>query len=340
MCYQEFWWYERYMRLRTLDLFCGGGGSSWGAQSAGAEIVAGIDAWGIATETFQTNFPGASVFNTRLTRRTKPDRFDSIGEIDLLLASPECTNHTCARGNRPGNEESRRTAHYVTKFAEHFAPRWIVIENVIHMKSWHGYESLVQVLQALGYKVRPQTLEASFFGVPQTRRRLFLMCDRVQVPELVAFQKKPAKPARSILDPVGTYASRPLFCESRAANTIARYKRGLKELGYGEDFLLVYYGTDGSGGWQTLDVPLRTLTTLDRFGLITWRGKRPHLRMLQVPELRRAMGFDLCNVGRSFELNHGSRRDKVMLLGNGVAPPVMESIVRQMTAAEAIMAAE
>jgi len=57
-------------------------------------------------------------------------------------------------------------------------------------------------------------------------------------------------------------------------------------------FLLVYYGTDGSGGWQPLDRPLRTLTTLDRFGLVTWKGDTPMLRMLQVPELQRAMGFD------------------------------------------------
>ena len=43
--------------------------------------------------------------------------------------------------------------------------------------------------------------------------------------------------------------------------------------------------TDGSGGWQPLDRPLRTLTTLDRFGLVTWDGNQPMLRMLQVDEL-------------------------------------------------------
>jgi hypothetical protein len=39
-----------------------------------------------------------------------------------------------------------------------------------------------------------------------------------------------------------------------------------------------------------LDRRLRTLTTLDRFGLVTWEGREPMLRMLQVDELRRAMG--------------------------------------------------
>jgi hypothetical protein len=36
-----------------------------------------------------------------------------------------------------------------------------------------------------------------------------------------------------------------------------------------------YYGTDKAGGWQSLDKPLRTITTLDRFGVIQWKGKKP-----------------------------------------------------------------
>ena len=51
----------------------------------------------------------------------------------------------------------------------------------------------------------------------------------------------------------------------------------------------------------------------------------PTLRMLQVPELKRAMGF-----GDEYELPHGTRRDKIKLLGNGVCPQVMEAIVDQL----------
>jgi hypothetical protein len=75
-------------------------------------------------------------------------------------------------------------------------------------------------------------------------------------------------------------------------DTLARAHRAMIALGEGEPFLIVHYGTDGSGGWRPLDRPLRTLTTLDRFGLVTWKDGTPMLRMLQVPELRRAMGFD------------------------------------------------
>lgn len=315
------------MPVRTLDLYCGGGGSSWGARAAGAEIVAGIDAWDVATKNFQANFPGARVFKRTLTARTDPAKFDEIGDIDLILASPECTNHTCARGNRPQNEASRQTALHVTKFVQHFRPRWVVIENVIQMQTWDGYSELLTRLKKLDYHVTPQVLEASTFGVPQKRRRLFLMCDRVQKPLPIEPTPTPPVAAASILESSGKYVSRPLYRDGRAKSTIARYRRGLKELGHGTDFLLVYYGSDGSGGWQTLDVPLRTLTTLDRFGLITWRGKRPFLRMLQVPELLKAMGFERCKADRPYQFSHGSRRDQIMQIGNGVAPPVMEAIV-------------
>jgi len=50
--------------------------------------------------------------------------------------------------------------------------------------------------------------------------------------------------------------------------------------------------------------------------------------MLQVPELRRAMGFS-----DAYKLQ-GSRRDKVRILGNGVAPPVMEAIVSQLCSSD------
>jgi site-specific DNA-cytosine methylase len=76
----------------------------------------------------------------------------------------------------------------------------------------------------------------------------------------------------------------------------------------------------------SLDRPLRTLTTLDRFGLVTWEGREPMLRMLQVDELRRGMGFPT-----RYRFDQGSRRDKIKMIGNGVCPPVMEAVVDGLT---------
>jgi DNA (cytosine-5)-methyltransferase 1 len=320
--------------MRTLDLFCGGGGSSWGAHAAGAEIVCGIDAWPLAVRTFLSNFPRTSALNLTLDDSSGPDVLGSIGEIDLILSSPECTNHTCAKGAAPRDESSKRTANYVLNFARALRPRWIVLENVIHMRGWLGYDPLISCLERLGYNVRAQVLDAAAFGVPQTRKRLFLMCGREHLPPPVRIPRRRQRSVSDILDPPGTWQSRPLRSAERAAATLERANRAIRELGSGVPFLIVYYGSDGSGGWQPLDRPIRTLTTLDRFGLVTWDGRTPMLRMLQVPELRRAMGFNA-----HYKLEHGTRRDRIRLLGNGVCPPVMEAVVRTLTAEQAALVA-
>ena len=314
------------MKLRTLDLFCGGGGSAWGAKAAGATIVCGIDAWDLAVQTFEANFCSARAINLTLNENSCPKLVPHLGHIDLILASPECTNHTCAKGSRPRDEESKRTARYVLNFAKGLNPRWIVLENVVHMRSWHGYDPLISEIENLGYKVLPQILDASNFGVPQKRRRLFLLCDREQMPSPVEVPQCPPGTVESdvVLWNEG-WNSKPLYLAKRAHATIARAERAMKALGKGVPFLIVYYGSDGSGGWQPLDRPIRTLTTLDRFGLVTWNGNTPMLRMLQPPELQRAMGF-----GEGYKLEHGSRRDRIKLMGNGVCPPVMEAVVRSL----------
>ena len=107
---------------------------------------------------------------------------------------------------------------------------------------------------------------------------------------------------------------------------LARAERGISALGRGNPFLIVYYGSDGPGGWQSLDRPIRTLTTLDRFGLVTWQGKEPMLRMLQVEELIRAMGSPGIH-----QFKRGTRRDRIKMLGNAVAPPVMAAIVETLS---------
>ena len=315
--------------IPTLDLFCGGGGSSLGASQAGARIVGAVDGWEMATKTFATNFPDASVRNVRLHRRSNRRLFGEIGDVKLLLASPECTNHTCARGTLDWDEESRDTALYVLNYARAFQPRWIVIENVVQMRNWSKYLALIEALEE-DYWVTPQVLDAANFATPQSRRRLFLLCDRqAKPPDLSHFRSSCRRNAADIVDPPGTWATKPLYREGRAVDTLARAERAIAEMGEGVPFLIVYYSTDGGGGWQRLDRPLRTLTTLDRFGLVEWHRGEPSLRMLQVPELKRAMGFP-----DAYELIHGSRRDRIKLLGNGVCPPVMRHIVSALTGSE------
>ncbi|MBO6864179.1 MAG: DNA cytosine methyltransferase [Alphaproteobacteria bacterium] len=322
--------------MRTLDLFCGAGGSSAGARAAGAEILAGIDLDPIATTTFQDNFQTAKVFTNRLEELRISEVKRSIGKIDLLLASPECTNHTCAKGSAPRNEESRATAMHVVDYAEAFSPRWFVMENVVHMRPWSRYEEMKNALQGLGYNLQELVVDASHHGVAQSRRRLFLVGDRNKSPGITLPENcRRKRTVKGILDRPGKWRTTPLYSEKRAKDTLARAERAFEALGTDSSFLIVYYGTDGSGGWQPLTRPLRTITTVDRFALVVPSENGPQMRMLQVPELRRAMGFET-----RFSFEHGTRRDRIRLLGNGVCPPVMEAVVRSLTKTEADAASE
>jgi DNA (cytosine-5)-methyltransferase 1 len=178
---------------------------------------------------------------------------------------------------------------------------------------------------ALGYHVKQQELNARDFGVPQTRNRLFVICSEEDDIEDVSFPGNNVRLARDVIDFRGNYAYAPLYSPKRATATIERAERAMAIVGRKDPFLVVYYGTDGSGGWQSIEQPLRTVTTIDRFAFVKPSRSGHLMRMLQPEELKLAMGFP-----PSYKLEAGTRRDKIKLMGNAVCPPVMESIVKML----------
>jgi DNA (cytosine-5)-methyltransferase 1 len=313
--------------LRALDLFCGVGGSSYGASMAGIKVVGAVDMWSLAHNTYLDNFPDTR-FYPQKAEDISPKKIEKeLGPIQLILASPECTSHTCARGNREQSEASNLTAFEVNRFARVLRPRWIVVENVIQMRLWKRYQEWLAELEQLGYRCRDQLLNAADFGVPQSRKRLFIMCDLEGMPpEVLPSPGRKIRPARAIISYNGTFSFSRLDSKRRAKPTLERAKRAMANLGNHAPFLIVYYGSDGAGGWQRLNVPLRTVTTLDRFAYVRRRKNGHEMRMLQVPELKKAMGFPA-----RYRLNHGVRRDKIRLLGNAVCPPVIKAIIQAIT---------
>jgi DNA (cytosine-5)-methyltransferase 1 len=315
-------------RITAIDLFCGAGGSSWGARLGGAEIVAGFDSSESAGYAFINNFPHAKFFLGRLEDVSPRSVMRAVGPIDLLLASPECTNHSLAKGAARRSEKSRETALQVLRFAQSLKPRWIVVENVRGMRGWTKYRSLLKKLQGLGYRVSEQVLNAADFGVPQRRRRLFLVCDRERTPPTLRPPRTKHIDISRVINMNGKYPLSPLRTKRRAKATLERAGRAITALGKRSSFLLVYYGSDYAGGWQSLKTSLRTITTLDRFALVKPRKHGHVMRMLQVPELKAAMGMPA-----TFSLGRGTRREQIFRIGNAVCPPVMRAVVRALTKA-------
>lgn len=309
-----------------VDLFCGAGLGARGAVRGGGIPLLGLDAWELATRTYQANFPGAAV----VTEKIENVNAKALGRLykpDVLLTSPECTSHSIARGARPGSELSRETAIGIVPWVEAMKPRWLIVENVNRMKQWDRHDELVRTIEELGYTVSDMLLNSAEFGAAQARKRMFLVCDRqgttVTREALLALGDHGQRVARDIINWKADYPVTELYKAGRAQATLDRAERAITALGRGVAFIIVYYGSDYAGGWQALDVPLRTVTTIDRFGLVTWKGDTPFLRMLQPDELLKAMGG-----GSEHTLPHGNRREKVKLCGNGVCSDVMTAIFK------------
>jgi DNA (cytosine-5)-methyltransferase 1 len=312
--------------LRALDLFCGAGGSSRGAKMAGVEVVAAVDLWQLAEATYADNFPNARFYRKRCEELTPRSIKRKTPKIDILLASPECTSHTCAKGASPRSEKSRSTAFEVIRFAKAFRPRWIIVENVVHMRSWRRFQFWLTAIAKLGYYTRVQVLNAADFGVAQSRRRLFVTADLKGFPPPVTSTTSRRVPVTELIESDSGFRYSMLHKKGRAKPTLARARRAMKKVGLTKPFLIVYYGSDGAGGWQRIDRPLRTITTVDRFGYVRPSKKGHEIRMLQVPELSRAMGFPEDHV-----FLRGTRRDKIKLIGNAVCPPVMAAVIESLT---------
>ena len=297
---------------------------------AGVQPVGGIDLWRIATTAYEANF-GTPTWCERIEDLDPLRVQKTTGKIELLLASPECTNHSVAKGKAPRCEKSRQTAFHVVRFAKALKPRWIVVENVTSMRHWAAYETWWNALKDLGYQLKEMSLRSEYFGVPQSRRRLFVVGDLHAEPRIAV-----EKTSRRITT-IGQVIDRlhreghewnagHLDSRKRAKPTLERIDRAFAELGRKTPFLVVYYGTDAAGGWQALDRPLRTITTLDRFALVAPNGRGHTMRMLQPLELAAAMGFPA-----DYRWPQSTRREKIRLIGNAVCPPVIKAVVEALT---------
>ncbi|MBN1233310.1 MAG: DNA cytosine methyltransferase [Candidatus Coatesbacteria bacterium] len=312
--------------IKLFDLFCGGGGSSWGAFMLGIDPIAALDKWDIAASTYSLNFRNAKVFCTEAGSISLNYIAKEIGRIDLLIASPECTNHSLARGNKPQCERSKETAFEVIRFARFFKPRWLVVENVEQMRKWKRFEEWKRELEKIGYKIKINILDSIFFNVPQTRRRLFIIGDSEEFPEFPSQQKKTDIKIKDIInyrEPAKGWNFTQLVTPNRSVKTLKRAQKAIMELGDTKPFLLVYYGM--GKGYLDLNQPFRTITTHDRFAYVVPTENGHKIRMLQPEELAKAMGFP--DEHRWATIN---KQEKVKIIGNAVCPPVMRSVLEKL----------
>lgn len=162
--------------INVLDLFCGCGGLSYGFESAGYNIVLGIDNDKKALETFELNHKGAKSICGDITVLHKQDIDKATGNktIDVIIGGPPCQGMSLSGPRRFDDPRNKLYFSYI-RLVEEIRPKAFVIENVPGLVSLFGgqiKDSIIKRLTDLGYTVRYQIICAADYGVPQTRRRV------------------------------------------------------------------------------------------------------------------------------------------------------------------------
>lgn len=178
------------MRTKTvIDLFCGAGGLSEGFRQAGFHVLAGNDFFDAAGETFAATHKEATFLPGAIQQYSADDFLAAAqlrrGELDVLVGGPPCQGFSVYNHQRGLHDERSSLYREYLRLVSGLQPNWIVLENVTGMTSAGGgaaVDAILTGLRDLGYAVEARILRAEEYGVPQERRRLVFIGNRIGAP--------------------------------------------------------------------------------------------------------------------------------------------------------------
>ena len=337
----------------TVDLFAGGGGASTGIEAAtGVPVDVAVDHDAIAIRVHEDNHRDTLSFRDDIWK-VDPRKATGGRRVKILWASPDCCHFSRAKGGKPRKQNIRSLAWAVVRWASAVKPECIFVENVREFETWgpldgdgqpikarmgESFNRWKRRLEQLGYVVDHRVLDASHFGAPTRRKRLFIVARRdgrpivwpnpTHGPGLKHFRTAAKCIDWSLPCPSIFERKRPL-----ADKTLWRIAQGLKRfvLENPEPFIISIDHQSTRDTAASADEPMRTVTAKARLGLVTVKGVDYQivdigLRMLTPAELLRAQ---FGRFAKKYDLSSATTtRDKVRLIGNSVAPEVAEALVR------------
>jgi DNA (cytosine-5)-methyltransferase 1 len=158
--------------LKSVDLFCGCGGMSLGFQNAGVKVMAAFDNWQPAVETYNYNF----LHQARRADISESSFIDLVADLkpDLISGGPPCQDFSIA-GKRDGDGSRANMTLIYSQIIANVRPRWFVMENVYNIEKFPVLKVALKVFKEAGYGVSKRVIDASYVGVPQMRRRYFVI---------------------------------------------------------------------------------------------------------------------------------------------------------------------
>lgn len=272
----------------AADLFCGAGGTSTGLLLAAAELGRNVDLlavnhWNLAIDTHTLNHPGVRHLCESLDH-VDMARVIPGGRLDLLVASPECTHHSRARGGKPCSDQSRASAWKIVDWVAKLHVENLLIENVAEFAEWGPltkkgkpmkrkrgatFRAFITALESLGMRVEWKVLNCADYGDPTTRKRLFILARRSRkVTWPAATHAGRWRAAREVID--WSLKGHSIYTRKKplSANTLRRIEAGLRKFG-GEAFVVQWDQTGSNSNCvRGVDQPLRTLCTKQNLGLV------------------------------------------------------------------------
>ena len=168
--------------LRAIDLFCGAGGLTEGFKSVGYQVTFALDSNKDSCDTYKANHPDVDVKCASITDFTAAEIAEMAGgHVDVVLGGPSCQGFSTA-GRRHGwvrpEDERNQLWEHMLAVVEVLRPRAFLMENVPGLVYWREGQFGAKILQHfedLGYSVTKDILLAADYGIPQRRRRLFIV---------------------------------------------------------------------------------------------------------------------------------------------------------------------
>ncbi len=179
---------KKIQKYKIIDLFAGCGGLSNGFEKVGFEAVLGIDNWKDALETYKFNHKHSEIICGDISKVSKEDILEKTGGFrpSVVVGGPPCQGFSLA-GKRDHKDHRNKLVYEFIRVVDELRPEFFVMENVLgilSMKNEKGNRVLEEILkkfEKLGYKVKYSPLSGHHYGVPQMRRRVFIVGNRLGI---------------------------------------------------------------------------------------------------------------------------------------------------------------
>lgn len=198
-------------QFNIIDCFCGAGGLSIGFENVGFNVIYAFDLDEKAIETYKHNpkYHHGPAFVRDIYKVNKKsieeDIGHVIGDIDVVIGGPPCQGFSVQRRGNDKDPRNNLVLEYIRLLLE-IKPKLFVMENVGGLLSPRGlpyYEHLLKQMGDAGYIIQKRKLTASDFGVPQIRKRVFIVGERTNDgSQRFGFPEPTGEPPKTVRDAI------------------------------------------------------------------------------------------------------------------------------------------